>query len=80
MTSNRDKDKDNATTKAIPARVALLQSINKQREIASKGGKAAHERGTAHESDWMKRARPAGTGVKLSAGIGTHVRHRSQGR
>jgi general stress protein YciG len=32
---------------------------NKQREIASKGGKAAHEKGTAHE--WTKEeAREAG--------------------
>jgi uncharacterized protein len=32
---------------------------NKQREIASKGGKAAHQKGTAHE--WTKeQAREAG--------------------
>jgi general stress protein YciG len=31
----------------------------KQREIASKGGKAAHEKGTAHEFD-SKEAREAG--------------------
>lgn len=32
---------------------------NKQREIASKGGKAAHEKGTAHEFDSAE-AREAG--------------------
>jgi len=32
---------------------------DKQREIASKGGKAAHEKGTAHEFD-SKEAREAG--------------------
>ena len=32
---------------------------NKQREIASKGGKAAHEKGTAHEFD-SEEAREAG--------------------
>ncbi len=34
---------------------------NKQREIASKGGKAAHERGTAHEFEaGSEEAREAG--------------------
>ena len=32
---------------------------NKQRDIASKGGKAAHEKGTAHEFD-SEEAREAG--------------------
>lgn len=32
---------------------------DKQREIASKGGKAAHEKGTAHEFD-SEEAREAG--------------------
>ncbi len=39
----------------------------KQREIASKGGKAAHEKGTAHEFNWQE-AREAGRkgGVAVS--------------
>jgi uncharacterized protein len=40
----------------------------KQREIASKGGKAAHEKGTAHEFD-SEEAREAGRkGGKASQG------------
>jgi len=41
-------------------------SIDKQREIASKGGRAAHEKGTAHE--WTPdEARAAGRKVARSA-------------
>ena len=44
---------------------------NKQREIASKGGKAAHQKGTAHE--WTSaEAREAGR----KGGITTHQRRR----
>ena len=43
----------------------------KQREIASKGGKAAHQKGTAHE--WMsEEARDAGR----KGGIASHRRRR----
>src|SRR6516162_1340107 len=46
---------------------------NKQREIASKGGKAAHQRGTAHE--WTsEEARDAGR----KGGIASHQRRREQ--
>ena len=42
---------------------------HKQREIASKGGKAAHEKGTAHE--WSSdEARPAGR----KGGMASHRR------
>lgn len=41
---------------------------DKQREIASKGGKAAHEKGTAHEFD-SEEAREAGK--KSHSGIGS---------
>jgi general stress protein YciG len=45
----------------------------KQREIASKGGKAAHQKGTAHE--WTsEEARAAGRKV----GIASHRRRREQ--
>jgi general stress protein YciG len=45
----------------------------KQREIASKGGKAAHEKGTAHE--WTsEEARDAGR----KGGIASHRRRREQ--
>lgn len=45
----------------------------KQREIASKGGKAAHEKGTAHE--WTsEEARDAGR----KGGIASHQRRREQ--
>lgn len=39
----------------------------KQREIASKGGKAAHEKGTAHEFD-SEEAREAGRKGGLARG------------
>jgi len=45
----------------------------KQREIASKGGKAAHQKGTAHE--WTSdEARDAGR----KGGIASHQRRREQ--
>ena len=46
----------------------------KQREIASKGGKAAHQKGTAHE--WTsEEAREAGR----KGGMASHQRRRGQG-
>jgi general stress protein YciG len=46
----------------------------KQREIASKGGKAAHQKGTAHE--WTSdEAREAGR----KGGMASHRRRREQG-
>ena len=49
-------------------------SPEKQREIASKGGKAAHQKGTAHE--WTsEEARDAGR----KGGIASHQRRREQG-
>ncbi len=48
-------------------------SPEKQREIASKGGKAAHQKGTAHE--WTsEEARDAGR----KGGIASHQRRREQ--
>ncbi len=47
---------------------------SKQREIASKGGKAAHQKGTAHE--WTSdEAREAGR----RGGIASHRRKRERG-
>jgi general stress protein YciG len=47
---------------------------NKQRDIASKGGKAAHQKGSAHE--WTSaEAREAGR----KGGIASHRRSRTQG-
>jgi general stress protein YciG len=46
---------------------------SKQKEIASKGGKAAHQRGTAHE--WTsEEAREAGR----KGGIASHQRRRER--
>jgi uncharacterized protein len=46
----------------------------KQREIASKGGKAAHQKGTAHE--WTsEEAREAGR----KGGMASHQRRKQQG-
>ena len=48
-------------------------SPEKQREIASKGGRAAHQKGTAHE--WTsEEARDAGR----KGGIASHQRRREQ--
>src|SRR5205085_6715302 len=48
---------------------------NKQREIASKGGKAAHQKGTAHE--WTsEEAREAGR----KGGMASHRRKQEQGQ
>lgn len=48
---------------------------NKQREIASKGGKAAHAKGTAHE--WShEQAREAGR----KGGVGTRTAEEATGR
>jgi len=48
---------------------------NKQREIASKGGKAAHQKGTAHE--WTsEEAREAGR----KGGMASHRRKQQQGQ
>ncbi|SFM85092.1 KGG domain-containing protein [Nitrosomonas communis] len=46
MPSNKGKDEDN---KGTSQRGFASMDEDKQREIASKGGKAAHEKGTAHE-------------------------------
>jgi general stress protein YciG len=47
---------------------------NKQREIASKGGKAAHQKGTAHE--WTsEEAREAGR----KGGMASHRRKQQEG-
>ncbi|MBI2834544.1 MAG: stress-induced protein [Acidobacteria bacterium] len=46
---------------------------NKQREIASKGGKAAHQKGTAHE--WTsEEARNAGR----KGGLASHMKRRQR--
>ena len=58
---------------AIEDRGFASMDRNKQREIASKGGKAAHQKGTAHE--WTsEEARDAGR----KGGIASHQRRREQ--
>ena len=71
------------TTKLVYARRAKVakedrgfasMDRNKQREIASKGGKAAHQKGTAHE--WTsEEAREAGR----KGGMASHRRKQQQG-
>jgi general stress protein YciG len=46
MPTNKGKDEDN---KGTSQRGFASMDEEKQREIASKGGRAAHEKGTAHE-------------------------------
>ena len=56
MPSNKGKDDDN---KGTNQRGFASMNEEKQREIASKGGRAAHEKGTAHEFT-SEEAREAG--------------------
>jgi general stress protein YciG len=58
---------------AIEDRGFASMDRSRQRDIASKGGKAAHEKGTAHE--WTKEeAREAGR----KGGIASHRRKQAQ--
>jgi len=57
MASDRDKGSDD--NRKGDKRGFASMDEDKQREIASKGGKAAHEKGTAHEFDSAE-AREAG--------------------
>jgi general stress protein YciG len=57
MASNHDKDSNNKGDTSNRGFASMDE--DKQREIASKGGTAAHERGTAHEFD-SEEAREAG--------------------
>ena len=49
-------------------------SVEKQREIASKGGRAAHEKGTAHEWSAEEARRVGQKGGHASRG-GRGIRH-----
>ena len=54
----------------------------KQREIASKGGKAAHEKGTAHEFDSKeasKAGKKGGESQGKGSGSGSHSSSSSRG-
>ncbi|WP_197714674.1 KGG domain-containing protein [Nitrosomonas supralitoralis] len=55
MTYSRPGTQDNDSNKGFAS-----MDEDKQREISSKGGKAAHEQGTAHEFD-SEEAREAGS-------------------
>jgi general stress protein YciG len=57
MTTNHDKDSSKKGDTSNRGFASMDE--DKQKEIASKGGKAAHEKGTAHEFD-SKEAREAG--------------------
>jgi hypothetical protein len=57
-------------------------SETKQREIASKGGKAAHEKGTAHEFDSKeasKAGKKGGESQGKGSGPGNHSSSSSRG-
>jgi general stress protein YciG len=59
MTSAKEKGKNGGDGGNTDKRGFASMDEEKQREIASKGGKAAHEKGTAHEFD-SEEAREAG--------------------
>lgn len=69
-----DNRKDGGHNDGHSNRGFASMDADKQKEIASKGGKAAHEKGTAHEFD-SEEAREAGhKGGEHSDG-GTHEQH-----
>ncbi len=60
MTSDRGRERDEGSSgQGTSRRGFASMDEDKKREIASKGGKAAHEKGTAHEFD-SDEAREAG--------------------
>ena len=66
--ANKDNQQSNTSNRGFAS-----MDRAKQREIASKGGKAAHQKGTAHE--WTsEEARDAGR----KGGIASHRRRREQ--
>ena len=69
-----DDDQDNTNTKGGGTSRRGFASMDeaRQREIASKGGKVAHEKGTAHEFD-SEEAREAGR-------KGGEARHANRGK
>ena len=68
MASSNDAGKRKPSTRGFAA-----MDPQRQREIASRGGKAAHQKGTAHE--WTsEEARDAGR----KGGIASHRRRREQ--
>jgi general stress protein YciG len=69
----RGREREEETTVAKEDRGFASMDRAKQREIASKGGKAAHQKGTAHE--WTsEEARDAGR----KGGLASHKRRREQ--
>jgi general stress protein YciG len=72
--NNDGKERPMSTSERKERRGFASMSPEKQREIASKGGRAAHQKGTAHE--WTsEEARSAGRkGGQISrGGRGRHV-------
>ena len=59
MASDRDRSSDDRSGSHESKRGFASMDESKQREIASKGGHAAHEKGTAHEFT-SEEAREAG--------------------
>jgi len=51
MAQENENNTTDSTNKGSSRRGFASMDEDKQREIASKGGKAAHEKGTAHEFD-----------------------------
>ena len=57
--ANNNNNNENSNTNNSDKRGFASMDAEKQREIASKGGKAAHEKGTAHQFS-SEEAREAG--------------------
>jgi general stress protein YciG len=70
---SKGDERDKGVDVATEDRGFASMDRNKQKEIASKGGKAAHQKGTAHE--WTsEEARDAGR----KGGLASHRRRREQ--
>lgn len=65
MTSSKDKHDSNKDKRGFAS-----MDEDKQKEIASKGGKAAHKKGTAHEFDWEESSEAGKEAGKQSHGGG----------
>lgn len=71
-TSRNQNDSSNTSNRGFAS-----MDENKQREIASKGGKAAHEKGTAHEFDSEEAAEAGRKGGQARGSHASQERHSS---
>ena len=69
LDDNQLDDNQNASSSGTSNRGFASMDEDKQREIASKGGKAAHQKGTAHEFNSQEAAEAGRKGGRARHGI-----------